>query len=66
MFIKIEETPNPETLKFLPGEVFFKGYVRSFDAEIQSEQEAAELIELVNNLSRLEFPILDFLWVQNL
>ena len=25
MFIKIEETPNPETLKFLPGEVFFKG-----------------------------------------
>ena len=33
------------------GEVFFKGYIQSFNAEIQAEQEAAELVALVDNLS---------------
>ena len=33
------------------GEVFFKGYVQSFAAELQAEQDAFEIAELVNNLS---------------
>ena len=33
------------------GEVFFKGYVQSFAAEIQAEQEALALVKLVDNLS---------------
>ena len=33
------------------GEVFFKGYVQSFATELQAEQDAFEIAELVNNLS---------------
>ena len=37
MFIQMEETPNPATLKFLPG----RSVMESGTAEFKSEDEAA-------------------------
>ena len=36
------------------GEVFFKGYIQSFKEELRVEQEAVELLRLVNSLSSIE------------
>src|ERR1700758_793221 len=49
MFIQTEQTPNPNTLKFLPGEAVAKGMVADF-----SSREAASASPLASALFEVE------------
>jgi hypothetical protein len=36
------------------GEVFFKGYIESFKVDLEAEREASELLQLIDDLSKIK------------
>ena len=54
MFIQTEETPNPNTLKFLPGvQVLEEGTVEFIDKDSAKISNLAKLIFLINGIERV-------------
>ena len=51
MFIQTEETPNPSTLKFLPGMVLLESGTREFKNKEEAEKNSlAKLLFTQNNV----------------
>ena len=56
MFIQTEETPNPNTLKFIPGvQVLEEGTVEFKDKSSAKSSNLASLIFLINGIERVFF-----------
>lgn len=56
MFIQTEETPNPRTLKFLPGkQVMEKGTVTFIDEEMAKESPLAEVLFKIEHVESVFF-----------
>ena len=63
MFIQTEDTPNPETLKFIPGEIILKTGTADFSSkEVASNSPLASRLFEINGVSRV-FLATDFISV---
>ena len=63
MFIQTEDTPNPETLKFIPGNIILKSGTADFSGkEVSSDSPLASRLFEIDGVSRV-FLATDFISV---